>query len=128
MLENSYAIHLIKGKNRAGKVFRPGDWAERLCDAVTVFHQGSRHDARSTCFAYMQPTIDGDVKALRLDTRFRNVAPIAFDFALGFARDNDLIITTLQVFSGSSLDKPKINSNTSTITEFPQRRIQRFAS
>ncbi|NEK56154.1 DUF3579 domain-containing protein, partial [Rhizobium leguminosarum] len=38
-------------------------------------------------------TLIGDVKVVILDSRLRDIEPMAFDFVMNFAKDNDLLVT-----------------------------------
>jgi hypothetical protein len=42
---------------------------------------------------YVRPLTVGNVKCVVVDERLREIEPLAFDFALNFARDNDLPVT-----------------------------------
>jgi hypothetical protein len=42
---------------------------------------------------YVRPTMIGDLKCVILDSRLRDIEPMAFDFVLNFAKDNDLLVT-----------------------------------
>jgi hypothetical protein len=41
----------------------------------------------------VRPTMIGDLKCVILDSRLRDIEPMAFDFVLNFAKDNDLLVT-----------------------------------
>ncbi len=91
---------LIKGICRDGKTFRPSDWAERLCGAVTVFLPGttSSSSAQSTArpyhgyTAFVRPAIICGVYCVIVDERLRDLEPRAWDYVTSFARDNDLVM------------------------------------
>jgi hypothetical protein len=42
---------------------------------------------------YVRPTMIGELKCVILDSRLRDIEPMAFDFVLNFAKDNDLVVT-----------------------------------
>lgn len=94
MIETDKTRYFIQGITSSGKTFRPSDWAERLCGVMSGYgpprHGVNIHLQYSP---YVYPTVLGDVKAVILDGRLREVEPMAFDFVIGFARDNDLLIT-----------------------------------
>lgn len=83
----------IQGVTLAGKPFRPSDWAERLAGAMSCFRPegaaggiGSRIGYSPYCF----PTrIDG-VKCVIVSEALRDIEPMAWDFVMNFARDNEL--------------------------------------
>lgn len=94
MTETESAKWFIQGITSRGKTFRPSDWAERLCGVMSAY--GSpRHGANAHLqySPYVRPTVLGDLKAVILDEHLRETEPMAFDFVIGFARDNDLLIT-----------------------------------
>ena len=77
---------IIKGLTKAGKPFRPSDWAERLSSVLSTF--GS--DNRMSYSPYVRPvTLDG-VKCVLVSKALEQVEPRAFRFLIGFAQDNDL--------------------------------------
>lgn len=84
---------IIKGIVRSGGQFRPSDWAERLCGVLAAYRPG--HVAtRGPVFGYspyVQPTMIAGVRCVIVDPRLRQLEPKAWDFVVGFARDNDLV-------------------------------------
>lgn len=84
----------IQGKTRDGRTFRPSDWAERLAGAMSSF----RPDGRGGIAAYIGyspycvPTLVGGVKAVIVNEALRELEPMAWDFVMNFARDNDLTV------------------------------------
>ena len=53
----------------------------------------SGRDALIGYSPYVRPTTLGNIKCVLLDERLRELEPLAFDFVLNFARDNDLPVT-----------------------------------
>jgi hypothetical protein len=93
--------YFIHGVTSSGRVFRPSDWAERLCGVMSCYRPGgmaSGRDAYIGYSPYVRPTLVGGVKCVVLDERLRELERMAFDFVMSFARDNDL-----QVFEACSL-------------------------
>ncbi|MDW9255071.1 hypothetical protein C7S16_2701 [Burkholderia thailandensis] len=41
----------------------------------------------------MRPTLLGDLKCVIVDARLRDIEPMAFDFVMNFAKDNNLVVT-----------------------------------
>jgi hypothetical protein len=79
---------IIKGVTKAGRTFRPSDWAERLSSVLSTF--GSDH--RMSYSPFVRPvTLDG-VKCVVVDKELQEVEPRAFQFLVGFAQDNDLTV------------------------------------
>jgi len=86
----------IQGITREGKAFRPSDWAERLAGALSSFRPlGSGVDAHIHYSPYCVPRVVGGVKCVIVNEALRSVEPMALDFALHFARDNDLVISEI---------------------------------
>jgi hypothetical protein len=83
---------LIKGITHTGKVFRPSDWAERLCGVMSAFRPpGQQQLAGHLQYSpYVVPTTIGNMKCVIVDQRLEGLEPMAMDFVISFARDNDL--------------------------------------
>ena len=83
----------IHGITLQGRTFRPGDWAERLADAMACFRPEVSHGSSAPPIGhspYCVPRrIDG-VNCVVIDGRLRDIEPIAWDFVMNFARDNQL--------------------------------------
>ena len=77
---------VIIGLTESGKTFRPSDWAERLCGVMTLFDP----QARNGFSTYVRPIVANGVTCVLIDTRVERMQPHAFEFLLGFARDNAL--------------------------------------
>ncbi len=83
---------IIKGVTSGGGPFRPSDWAERLCGVLAMYRPGYVA-TRGPVFGYSpyaQPTMVGGIRSVIVDSRLRDLEPRAWDFVMGFARDNDL--------------------------------------
>jgi Protein of unknown function (DUF3579) len=86
----------IQGLTSSGKTFRPSDWAERLAGAMSSFRPGASHMGRAAHIGYSPycvPTSFGDVKCVIVNEALRDLEPMAWDFVMNFARDNDLQVT-----------------------------------
>lgn len=79
---------LILGLTKAGRPFRPSDWAERLSGVMSTF--GTDH--RMSYSPYVRPTAVDGVKCVIVDKKLQDVEPRAFNFLMSFARENDLQI------------------------------------
>ena len=83
----------IHGLTHEGKVFRPSDWAERLAGAMSCFRpEGTAGGAgaRIGYSPYCVPNkIDG-VSCVIVNEALREIEPMAWDFVMNFARDNNL--------------------------------------
>jgi hypothetical protein len=80
---------VIVGVTQNGKKFRPSDWADRLCGIMSAF--GADH--RMTYSPYVRPgcNLKGD-KTVLVDARIHDIEPLAYNFLVNFAKDNDLVV------------------------------------
>ncbi len=79
----------IQGITHDGKAFRPSDWAERLAGVMSSF----RPDGPGSHLSYSPwcvPTQIGDMKCVVVHRDLRDAHPMAWDFAMSFAKDNNL--------------------------------------
>lgn len=93
----------ILGITSNGKQFRPSDWAERLCGVMSCFHPdggGGRH-AHLQFSPYVRPTVVNGVKSVVVNHKLKQLEPMAFNFVVEFAKDNDL-----QVIDACFLPEP----------------------
>jgi hypothetical protein len=84
---------IIQGITKDGRRFRPSDWAERLASAMSCFRPesgGSGIGAFIGYSPYCVPTVVDDVKCVIVSEALRGVEPMAWDFVMNFARDNEL--------------------------------------
>ncbi|MBB5444298.1 hypothetical protein HDG38_002924 [Paraburkholderia sp. WSM4177] len=95
MAEAAPIEYFIQGITSTGKKFRPSDWSERLAGVMSSFGPGVRKgpNAYMQYSLYVRPTMIGDLKCVILDSRLRDIEPMAFDFVMNFAKDNDLLVT-----------------------------------
>jgi hypothetical protein len=84
----------IQGLTKEDKAFRPSDWAERLAGAMSSFRpEGSRGIASHIGYSpYCVPTMMNGVKCVIVSEALRGIEPMAWDFVMNFARDNELQI------------------------------------
>ena len=86
--------YFIQGLTKDGKTFRPSDWSERLAGVMSCFGPGaSGPNARLQYSLYVRPALLGNLKCVILDSRLRDIEPMAFDFVMNFAKDNNLVVT-----------------------------------
>jgi len=86
----------IQGLTREGKPFRPSDWAERLAGAMSSFRpEGTVQGigARIGYSPYCVPNTVGGVRCVIVSEALRDIEPMAWDFVMNFARDNNLQCT-----------------------------------
>ena len=81
----------IQGITHDGRTFRPSDWADRLCGVMSPFRPGGPQPGSHLTYSpWCVPTIVNGVKCVVVNAELREVEPMAWDFAINFARDNDL--------------------------------------
>ncbi len=81
----------IQGITRQGRAFRPSDWAERLAGALSSFRpKGTGIGAHIGYSPYCIPRVIDGVKCVIVNEALRSVEPMAWDFVMHFARDNEL--------------------------------------
>lgn len=83
----------IQGITHDGRAFRPSDWAERLAGAMSSFRPGGAKAGIGAHIGYSPlcfPRVIDGVKCVIVDEDLREVEPMAWDFVMNFARDNDL--------------------------------------
>jgi len=88
----------IHGITKAGKVFRPSDWAERLAGAMSSFRPGARGGAGGIgafigYSPYCVPQVIDEVRCVLVSEALRDIEPMAWDFVMNFARDNELQVS-----------------------------------
>ncbi len=83
----------IQGITKEGRAFRPSDWAERLAGAMSSFRPGGGTGGIGAFIGYSPycvPTSLDDVKCVVVNESLRGLEPMAWDFVMNFARDNEL--------------------------------------
>ncbi len=81
---------IIKGITEDGHKFRPSDWAERMCGALSTFGQ----DHRINYSPLLHPTTIDGIKCIAVDSKVENHNPEMFIYIMNFAKTNRLAITT----------------------------------
>jgi hypothetical protein len=82
---------VILGRTRAGNTFRPSDWAERLAGVMSSFRPGGAQPSSHLSYSpWCVPTVIDGIKAVVVNRELRDAEPMAWDFVLNFAKDNDL--------------------------------------
>lgn len=77
---------VIHGTTGNGKVFRPSDWAERLCGILSSFDKGNRLSYHE----WVRPILVDKVRCVAVDKKLEEINPLMFRFLMDFAADNDL--------------------------------------
>lgn len=81
----------IQGVTQSGRTFRPSDWAERLAGVMSSFRPGGAKPGSHLSYSpWCIPTTMGAVKCVIVHTDMRDAEPMAWDFCMNFARDNNL--------------------------------------
>ncbi len=84
----------IQGITQDGKVFRPSDWAERLAGVMSQFRPGGPLPGSHLSYSpWCVPTNLGDIKCVVVNRNIRDAEPMAWDFVINFAKDNNLVMT-----------------------------------
>ena len=89
-MADSVRRFIIQGKTSSGSTFRPSDWAERLAGVMSAFRPPGSVANHLTYSPYVVPTHIEGIKCVLVDPRLRDLEPLAWQFVIDFARDNDL--------------------------------------
>lgn len=91
MVSNSSKEVFIQGITLDGKTFRPSDWADRLCGVMSQFRPGGPQPGSHLTYSpWCVPQLINGIKCVVVNAELREAEPMAWDFALNFARDNGL--------------------------------------
>ena len=84
----------IQGITSDGRTFRPSDWAERLAGVMSSFRPGGAQPGSHLNYSpWCIPTVIEGVKCVIVNRELRDYEPMAWDFVLNFAKDNDLTVS-----------------------------------
>ena len=84
----------IQGVTREGRTFRPSDWAERLAGVMSSFRPGGAQPGSHLNYSpWCIPTVIDGVKCVIVNRELRDYEPMAWDFVMNFAKDNDLKVS-----------------------------------
>jgi Protein of unknown function (DUF3579) len=89
---------IIKGLTVAGQTFRPSDWSERLAGAMSCFRPGAAGQGIGAFIGYSPycvPQLVDGVKAVLVSEALKGIEPMAWDFVMNFAKDNQLQVKEL---------------------------------
>lgn len=96
MVSNTAKEVCILGRTRVGKTFRPSDWAERLAGVMSQFRPGGPQPGSHLRYSpWCVPTTRDGVKCVIVQRDLRDAEPMAWDFCINFARDNELELIEL---------------------------------
>ncbi|MES2250773.1 MAG: DUF3579 domain-containing protein [Pseudomonadota bacterium] len=81
----------IQGITHDGRTFRPSDWAERLAGVMCSFRPGGAYPGSHLSYSpWCIPTTINGVKCVVVNRALRDAEPMAWDFCVNFAKDNNL--------------------------------------
>ena len=84
----------IQGITRDGRTFRPSDWAERLAGVMSSFRPGGAQPGSHLNYSpWCIPTVIDGIKCVIVHRDLREYEPMAWDFVINFAKDNDLKVS-----------------------------------
>jgi hypothetical protein len=84
----------IQGITRDGRTFRPSDWAERLAGVMSSFRPGGAQPGSHLNYSpWCIPTVIEGVKCVIVNRELREYEPMAWDFVINFAKDNQLKVS-----------------------------------
>lgn len=95
--------YYIQGVTTQGRTFRPSDWAERLAGAMSSFRPGGAHGGISAFIGYSPycvPRVVDGIKCVIVHEALRGIEPMAWDFVMNFARDNELVVVEVTTPQG----------------------------
>ncbi len=96
----------IQGITQSGKTFRPSDWAERLAGVMSAYRPGGARPGSHLVYSpWCVPTVVNGVKCVVVNRKLRDIEPMAWDFVLHFARDNDLQVAQACLLPQLSISK-----------------------
>ncbi len=91
MLSPSAKEVFIQGVTHSGRTFRPSDWAERLAGVMSQFRPGGNLPGAHLSYSpWCIPKVINGVKCVVVHTDLRDFDSMAWNFVMGFARDNEL--------------------------------------
>jgi hypothetical protein len=84
----------IQGVTQDGRTFRPSDWAERLAGVMSSFRPGGAQPGSHLSYSpWCVPTVIEGVKCVIVNRELRDLEPMAWDFVINFAKDNNLHVS-----------------------------------
>jgi hypothetical protein len=84
----------ILGITQDGRTFRPSDWAERLAGVMSSFRPGGAQPGSHLNYSpWCIPTVIDGTKCVIVNRDLRDYEPMAWDFVINFAKDNDLKVS-----------------------------------
>ncbi|MBE0548069.1 MAG: DUF3579 domain-containing protein [Rubrivivax sp.] len=99
---------VIQGITVAGRTFRPSDWSERLAGAMSSFRPGGGAGGIGAYIGYSPycvPQVVDGVKCVLVSEALKDIEPMAWDFVMNFARDNELPVNEVCVLPAPGTDR-----------------------
>ena len=99
----------IQGLTLEGRTFRPSDWAERLAGAMSSFRPGGGRGGIGSYIGYSPfcvPQVVAGVKCVLVNEALKDIEPMAWDFVMSFARDNQLQVAEVCALPEPALKVP----------------------
>jgi hypothetical protein len=94
MVSSPAAEVFILGVTRDGRTFRPSDWAERLAGVMSSFRPGGAQPGSHLNYSpWCIPTVIDGTKCVIVNRALRDYEPMAWDFVINFAKDNELTVS-----------------------------------
>ena len=82
---------IILGVTQSGQSFRPSDWAERLAGVMSSIRPGGAIPGDHLSYSpWCVPNTLNGQKCVVVNTDIREANVMAWDFLMGFAKDNKL--------------------------------------
>ncbi|MEN9688092.1 MAG: hypothetical protein RI998_89 [Pseudomonadota bacterium] len=82
---------IILGMTQSGQTFRPSDWAERLAGVMSSIRPGGAIPGDHLSYSpWCVPNTLNGQKCVVVNTDIREANVMAWDFLMGFAKDNKL--------------------------------------
>ena len=101
----------IQGVTLDGRTFRPSDWAERLAGAMSCFRPGGARGGIGAYIGYSPlcvPTVINGVKCVVVNEELKRLEPMAWDFVMNFARDNNLQVADACLLPDQPPGRPSV--------------------
>ena len=99
----------ILGLTLEGRTFRPSDWAERLAGAMSSFRPGGGAGGIGAFIGYSPycvPQVVDGVKCVLVNEALKGIEPMAWDFVMNFARDNQLRVVEVDPSPAEAAAQP----------------------
>jgi hypothetical protein len=91
MVSHSAKEVFILGLTQEGRTFRPSDWAERLAGVMSQFRPGGATPGSHLSYSpWCVPNTLDNNKCVIVHTDLRDEEPMAWNFVMNFAKDNNL--------------------------------------